>query len=985
MTNKKNSFTRGSEWRKWDLHIHSDCSPRSPEQIVDKLIEKRISVFSITDHSSVENINKFLEIVGKKQKENKKIYFLPGIELKTDKGKRSVHLIGIFPLKDKEGNKIDLDFLKQNLLSKIDCSDSDIIRAGKKELGRGKNPSEYRKRGLLEISVNFELAAKKIRELGGITIVHAGMKASGLEKEMHHARTNSDQELYNSLGHTKRDLMEKYIDVCELPNWNESSLKERDFYLKEFNKPSIVSSDSHSLSNIGGKFTWIKADPVYNGLKQILYEPDSGERAFIGESPPTHKNLSKVIDRIEVKNSNNWFSTEPILLNENLISIIGEKGSGKTALADFIAFAGGDFSLDKEDLSSFINKAVIPTKQITDTIVGCKIVLNWKNGKPDIIDIDKDFTHYRPIKKVKYLSQSFIEKRCCPENFGELQRDIENIIFQHITTSDRIGETTFWGLRKRKTESIEVRKAERRRDILELNESIFSLEEEILSLETKKKDKAKLEQEQRELEAQKPKPATKKEKEIEKILSLLNDHENSLENKIAELKSHLTTIDSIKTKTSTMKAYVKKQLSKIKDDLKNIGLSYEKLEFSIIPDFLPALEKKSKEIDKQINKFKGVAEAEDKKEKELKLNELKKDMIEKLTLNKTRKCIKEFESDSSIVESTREVIKDYESKITKIKAGVKKLDENINDIETVKKPELPDKLKLRKDIYDQYFKLLKEEKKSLEELYAPLKEEAKTGSLMEFFARIEFDVEGFFNKAKAVLDFVRKGSYRRGEGDLFKRIKDISEAIELGEIEDIAGEMEKFYSTFEKNNEGEEFDIQSQLRKEKKMIDFYNWFFDTTDFKVAYNIKYQGTSLELLSPGKKGVVLLLMYLVLDTEGSVPLIIDQPEENLDNKSVFPSLVNYFRRLKRRRQVLIITHNPNLVLNTDAEQIIVANFDAVSSSQPSRISYVSGAIENSFVSKEAKIPLEKRGIRDHSLEILEGGKTALDKRVKKWGSK
>ena len=281
---------------------------------------------------------------------------------------------------------------------------------------------------------------------------------------------------------------------------------------------------------------------------------------------------------------------------------------------------------------------------------------------------------------------------------------------------------------------------------------------------------------------------------------------------------------------------------------------------------------------------------------------------------------------------------------------------------------------------------MKEEKRSLEELYAPLKEKAGAeDNQMVFFARIEFDVEGFFYKAKAVLDFGRKGTYFRKEGVLLGKIRDITEAIELGEIDDIAGEMEKFYITFEKNDEREKFDIQSQLRSGKKMIDFYNWFFDTTDFKVAYNIKYQGTSLELLSPGKKGIVLLLMYLVLDTEGSIPLIIDQPEENLDNKSVFPSLVDYFRKLKHHHQVLIITHNPNLVLNTDAEQIIVANFDSIPRSQPYRISYISGAIENSFVSKEAKIPLEKRGIRDHSLEILEGGKTALEKRVKKWGSK
>jgi ABC-type phosphate/phosphonate transport system ATPase subunit len=53
---------------------------------------------------------------------------------------------------------------------------------------------------------------------------------------------------------------------------------------------------------------------------------------YIGKSPPKSKNDAKVIDKIEIKNSNNWFEEKPTLLNDNLVSIIGEKGAGKTAL-----------------------------------------------------------------------------------------------------------------------------------------------------------------------------------------------------------------------------------------------------------------------------------------------------------------------------------------------------------------------------------------------------------------------------------------------------------------------------------------------------------------------------------------------------------------------------------------------------------------------------------------------------------------------------
>lgn len=78
-----------------------------------------------------------------------------------------------------------------------------------------------------------------------------------------------------------------------------------------------------------------------------------------------------------------------------------------------------------------------------------------------------------------------------------------------------------------------------------------------------------------------------------------------------------------------------------------------------------------------------------------------------------------------------------------------------------------------------------------------------------------------------------------------------------------------------------------------------------------------------LSPGTRGVVLLLLYLALDDADDRPLIIDQPEENLDPKSVFDELVWLFITAKTKRQVIIVTHNANLVINTDADQIIIAD--------------------------------------------------------------
>jgi predicted ATP-dependent endonuclease of OLD family len=280
------------------------------------------------------------------------------------------------------------------------------------------------------------------------------------------------------------------------------------------------------------------------------------------------------------------------------------------------------------------------------------------------------------------------------------------------------------------------------------------------------------------------------------------------------------------------------------------------------------------------------------------------------------------------------------------------------------------------------YSVLQEEKQILEDIYSPLKEKLNKESIgeknqIDFFARIELNVNEFFGKADKVVDFSRGGTYCRKGDLLFKEIKSLAEKIEIGGESDVYSLITQLYKTFEESD-GKSVEISNQLLEGKKHLDFYKWIFNVSDFKVNYSIKYQGTNIELLSPGKKGIVLLLMYLALDTESSIPLIIDQPEENLDNKSLYPHLVDYFKIAKKRRQIIIVTHNPNLVLNTDAEQIIVANFEAVPNTYKARITYISGAIENSYINKQLNIPLLQQGIREHGADILEGGKVAFVRR-------
>jgi hypothetical protein len=149
---------------------------------------------------------------------------------------------------------------------------------------------------------------------------------------------------------------------------------------------------------------------------------------------------------------------------------------------------------------------------------------------------------------------------------------------------------------------------------------------------------------------------------------------------------------------------------------------------------------------------------------------------------------------------------------------------------------------------------------------------------------------------------------------------------------------------------------------------FAQWLYGTDHIAVRYEISYDGVDIRKLSPGTRGIVLLLLYLALDDADDRPLIIDQPEENLDPKSVYDELVDLFIAAKTKRQVIMVTHNANLVINTNADQIVVASAGPHQSGGLPLIHYESGGLESTRI---------RRAVCD----ILEGGEEAFRERARR----
>ena len=175
------------------------------------------------------------------------------------------------------------------------------------------------------------------------------------------------------------------------------------------------------------------------------------------------------------------------------------------------------------------------------------------------------------------------------------------------------------------------------------------------------------------------------------------------------------------------------------------------------------------------------------------------------------------------------------------------------------------------------------------------------------------------------------------------------------------------------------FNTKSDIKNAVKIL-LEDYFFD------YWEVIYDNDTLTKMSTGKASFVILMLIVGL-SKSKAPILIDQPEDNLDNRSITKDLVEYLRNKKLDRQIILVTHNPNVVVNADSENVIIANQkgqnDKITTS-PFQFDYINGSIENTQkLNKTQTDLLKSMGIREHIADIVEGGKEAFKKREEKYG--
>lgn len=923
-------INRGSEWRLWNLHMHSTYSKESRtkmsvKEIFDKLIEKNISMFSITDHSNVDALDDIWNIYETQGNEKglykDQINFIPGIEIKTDKGKKGVHLICVFPQKIKIGEtyvKSTRQNIYDNFCSVLGLTESKITANGNGDYGRG----------LLTTAVNLDDAVELTHKLGGLVIIHGGDKHGSIENEMAHIpkKEPTPEEIYETLDITKSEIIEKKIDIVELPNHKKKEEKNAKFYKAVFGKPCMVASDSHEKSeyeSMEERCTWVKADCSFEGLRQALIDYDN--RMYLGVVPEQieriKKNPTKYIDKLVINwadnydgNKGKWFQNICIPMNQGLISIIGNKGNGKSAIAEIIGLLADSHNYEK---FAFLNKGKFLKNKLASNFEASLI---WENNGEITKKNLSDIPDVNNVERCQCIPQQYFEEICTDTEFKRFSDEINNVIFSRLTEMDKENCRGFDELIDKYTKSTEENIGFLINDLTNVNREIIDKETKLLS-SYKIKQEALLKDANIQLEAHmsiKPKkidkPELPKEKQemydavLEKIKELSNQNESenkklfSLNEKVRKLQSILEEIDEIQNRFA-------KSMEHINEELLEFDLSINTI-FDLKVNKETINEKKT-EIDQLIAGVKDkLKNPESGIEIQLiKYTKEKNDIVaeEDKHIQEYNEYLNRLKEWSDIEKTRREAVKVVEDEIKYISGGIQ---EDLNPLYMKRDEIAADILEEKKKIIQIYNRF----KKPVDDF---LNENSELLSDYSICIRSGLVIDTTFQQS--VFDYINKQKRNIFKDDNYQLYKTIEELGDIESIEEYLDIPKKIIKKMSEFADG----IIPQI-KESKMLDFYNYLFGLGYLTNKYELVSDGKTLDKLSPGERGALLLIFYLLLDLR-DIPLVIDQPEDNLDNQSVTKVLVPFIQAAKNRRQIILVTHNPNLAVVADSDQIIHVKID------------------------------------------------------------
>lgn len=984
-------ISRGSEWHRWEPHIHApgtilnnqfgEADPWDTYLTTLEGLTPRIEAIAVTDYYVTDSYEELLRHKAAGRLPNVRLIF-PNIELRLDASAKTgfvnIHLL-ISP-EDPDHVKEVSRILKRLQFhaydDRFDCTRDELIKLGKRAAPSIIDDRAALRHGATQFKVNFDQLRKVIHESEwakeNILIAVAGGAGDGTSgmRQAADAVTRQEIEKFAHIIFSSSPAQREFW-LGQRPGISVEELRTR----YDGCKPCLHGSDSHDQKSVGQpdgmRFSWIKGALKFDALRQACIDPEG--RAYVGEQPPQSAMPSQVIADVKITNAG-WAATADIPLNPGLVAIIGARGSGKTALADVIA-AGCDaispstWDADEHISPSFLARA---RKLIGDATT----TLTWGGGTAVTRALDgSDAGGHMSFPRARYLSQQFVEELCSSKGVTDgLIDEIERVIFESHPPGDRDGAIDFAELRDQQTDRFR-RAREREVDaIADISDRIgteFEKEALVATLTAQVNQKKKL------IDGYSADLAKLVVKGTEAQVARhtqLSEAAQKLRGRIQAFGNQRRSFIALQDEVQSMRATrAPEMLRQTQARYVNSGMDANQWDAFLLiykGNVDASLAAYITWADQQIANLNGVMPTLG--DPNVSLLDDNADLAT-LPLAPIAAEMARLEALFSADKLVRDQYSALAGRIAQENTALQTLEARLADAQgaAARRRGLQAE---RDDTYGRIFDAIINEQNALAALYVPLMERlaASSGTLkkLQFSVRRVADVEKWGAFAEEELLDRRKAGPFYGRGSL---IAEANQALKLawesGSAIDVQSAMTAFMARFLKDllsHAPYATTQQTDFRAWSKQ--FAQWLFSTDHIAVRYEISYDGVDIRKLSPGTRGIVLLLLYLALDDSDDRPLIIDQPEENLDPKSVFDELVALFIAAKAKRQVIIVTHNANLVINTDADQIIVAKSGPHPPGGLPAISYVAGGLEDA-------------AIRKLVCDILEGGETAFRERARR----
>lgn len=1024
----KRDISRGSLWNQWDLHVHtpasfhwkgkkfeddlsSDANKKLVDEMIDAMNKAEPTVFAIMDYWTFDGWLALKKRLAQPDapKLIKKVF--PGIELRLAapmKGRLNAHVL----LSDEIEEQSLLDF-KSAL--KIELIDRPLSDAALRELARkvGEDKLKFHNFKKEEVDTSDEKALQAgavIAEINPDSYREAIKKvpkghaigfmpfdtSDGLEEVKWQEHYAYVMNLFQcSPIFETRDIDLRGAFVGEQTPGNSKFIK--NFQAALGNKPRLAVSGSDAHCFVGtpgnndrrgygdfpsGKKTWIKADPSFRGLKQAILEP--AKRSFIGEKPPklqeVESNKVYYIDSLEVAKTGNkpeigkWLDGCDIPLNPDLVAIIGNKGSGKSALADVIATLGNSkqsrhFSFLRRE--RFLGKVGEPARHFTGT-------LTWRDESTETRPLH-ELPSEEKAELVRYIPQGYFEELCNEHVSGKsnaFEKELRAVIFSHTSEEMRLGALDFDQLTEQQEQSLRNRLGEYRKELASTNASIVRIEEQLQPIELEKLNDLLLVKTKQIEEHEKLKPIEvappadaldPEQKQAADELAAINEKIAAAKKRSQEIAAESTelarkqkAIVNIREQLRLLQRAFEQAQQAVSDDLRLLDIPWPKLAAIEIKQNI--LDERSAELSTKQNELKGETE----KTSEELVGHVASQHGFTAKLNAPQQQFEAYQRQLAEWSKRRADLTgsptDPETKI-----GLETRIEQIKMLPEQRK-ELEEK---RSQLAGEIFGTLNSQRKAREELFKPVQDLIQKNSLIREDYRLQFQAT-LAASSEAIADQLfamikqTHGDFR-GQDEALSTIRKLFDNHDLnskdGVLAFVAALQGKVVEA--SASSGAEVGIFNLVKKGQSAASVYDLIFGLNFLEPRYSLLFQDTQIEQLSPGQRGALLLIFYLLVD-KGKTPIILDQPEENLDNETVFRLLVPVLSEAKKQRQIIMVTHNPNLAIVCDAEQIIYARFDRANNST---ISYESGAIENS-------------NLNSIVVTVLEGTKPAFENRSGKY---